>query len=115
MRGVLVEELFLEILFRLVAPSQCEGLDGVEGCPGNDDRVVNGDEEADTHLDPAGRFRPFLKPSEDERCGPAIPVPQCIVEKEQGDAGGEQGNEIRNEECATAVFKSHIGEAPNIA
>ena len=115
MGGVLVEEFFLEILFRLVAPGQGDGFDGVEGCPGNDCCVVNGDEEADSHLDPAGGFRPFLKPSEDERRGPAIPVPHRIVEKEQGNAGGEQGNEIRNEECATAVFKSHIGEAPNIA
>ena len=44
MGGVLVEEFFLEILFRLVAPGQCEGLDGIEGCPGNDDRVINGNE-----------------------------------------------------------------------
>ena len=56
MGGVLVEEFFLEILFRLIAPGQGDGFNGVEGCPGNDCCVVNGDEEADSHLDPAGGF-----------------------------------------------------------
>ncbi|WQD12536.1 MAG: hypothetical protein U1U88_000520 [Lawsonella clevelandensis] len=72
--SVFVKERVVEETCRVVTPFLAEAVAYVADCPGDDDGVVEGDEECDKYLEPAGEFTPFADTAEGQRPGSTVAV-----------------------------------------
>src|SRR5699024_2577129 len=66
------------------------------------------------HLPPADCFGTAAEPAEAQRCGATIAVADGVEEEEQWDTGGQQGHQVRHDECATATRIGHVRETPDV-
>ena len=98
-----------------LAPAAVDGEPGVAGRPREDHRVVDGDHEGHQHLDPTDRLGETVHAAETQGSGAAEPVADGVVEEQQGDTGGEQRDQIRDEERAAAVVIGDEGKTPDVA
>src|SRR5690606_527970 len=98
------EEVVDEEAAGVVAPGEVDGEPDVPDRPDDDDGVVGGDDEGDRHLEPAERLEPPAQPAEDGGGGPAEAVPQRVVEQEDRDPGGEQGDDVGQEKGSPTVL-----------
>src|SRR5690606_409762 len=64
---------------------------------------------------PAERLEPPAQPAEDGGGGPAEAVPQRVVEQEDRDPGGEQGDDVGQEKGSPTVLVRHPREPPDVA
>ena len=113
--GVSLEEVIEQVGFWVSAPGLGEGLHGVDGCPRHDGGVVDGDEEAHAHLEPADDLAVSGEAAESQGSGGAPAVADGEVEPQDGNTRGQQCDQVRNQEGAAAVFIGDIRETPNIA
>src|SRR5699024_9310588 len=108
--GVLAEEPV-----RVIAPALVEREDRVVRGPGQDQRVVQRDDQGDEHLPPADELGPAPEAAPGGGGGAAPAVPDRVVEEEQRDAGGQQRDQVRQDERAAAVLVGDGREAPDVA
>ena len=99
----------------VIAPRLGEGLDGVDRGPGHDRGVVDGDEEAHAHLEPADDLAVSGEAAERQGSGSAPAVADCEIEPQDWDTRGQQCDQVGDQEGAAAVFVGDVGEAPNVS
>jgi hypothetical protein len=108
------ENLAVEELVRVVAPGQGRRADAVVEAPGHDDRVVGRDDERDADGTPAEELELLVDLLERARRGALGLVPEAELEHEQGDADGEERDEVGDQERAPAELEADVGEPPDV-
>src|SRR5690606_15682133 len=64
---------------------------------------------------PAEGLGTFLEPSECEWRAAAVAVTEGKIEEQQWDTGGQQGDDVGDQEGTTAIVVGNVGESPDVA
>jgi len=83
--------------------------------PGKDDGIERDNDEAEHNAPPADEFKSFVAVSEGIGCGSLGEVAQAEFEDEHGDTDDEDGDDVWDEEGATAVVVEFVWESPEIS
>jgi hypothetical protein len=110
-----LQELTDEEAGRVGTPCLGEGEERVAHRPREHRGVVDGDDRADADLPPPQPLGAAAHPRERQRRRAAELVADAVVEQQERDAGGQQRDQVGDDEGPAAVLVGDVGEAPDVA
>ncbi len=110
-----MQEVLKEKTLRIRTPGGVDRIIGIACRPTDNHCVIDADDDIGHHVPPADRLEPASEAAESQGRRTPVTVADGIIEQQQRDARRQKRDQIGQDERAAAVFKSNIGETPNIA
>ncbi len=110
-----LQEVLKEKTLRIRTPGGVDRIIGIACRPTDNHCVIDADDDIGHHVPPADRLEPASEAAESQGRRTPVTVADGIIEQQQRDARRQKRDQIGQDERAAAVFKSNIGETPNIA